>query len=295
MFEKELTIDGKKFSKDHVISAKRPTNYWLLFIKRFVLTYKEPWFKPYYLIFAIPIVLILLLVVFGADFESIFPVFFVSIFVTIFIFGIIYTKIGKPFVPINEFHDLAKFIISIKGDIYRNRFSLKLNTASIEKRVNLLDPNKIGLVKRRKTTYKPYQIERFKANFILKDGSVCNIVLQQFTLRISRWKRGSSGKMKLKTKRKHKLFYLLSLKLKDEDYNVYNAEPAIMNTNRFDIVLQTENGFHYVKVKAKVKSLDLETKLKTNREHKPSIYTEMMDYLKEQKIISRTNAKQLTP
>ena len=65
--------------------------------------------------------------------------------------------------------------------------------------------------------------------------------------------------------------------------------------NRFDIVLQTENGFHYVKVKAKVKSLDLETKLKTNREHKPSIYTEMMDYLKEQKIISRTNAKQLTP
>ena len=293
MFEKHLLIDGKSFSKTHQINAKRPTEYWLTFIKRYVLTYKKPWFYWHYLIFLIPVIAFIILIVIEADSDTVFPVLFVTGFVSIFVFIFAMARANQPFVPINGFLELAKFIISIKGDIYRNRFSLHLNSSVIEKSINLLNPNDIGLAKRHRTVFKPFQLQRFKANFILKDGSICNVALHQITLRVTTTKRRSSGKTKTKMKRKHKLFYLLNLKLKNENYSVYNADPAIMVTDKFEVSLLTENGFHFVKIKSKVKSLQISSKLETRNQHEPSIYTEMMEYLMNNKIVLPINAKKL--
>lgn len=294
MFEKELLIDGKAFSEGQKISAKRPTEYWLTFIKNYVLTYKKSGFHLRYLLFALPLVVGFILFLFGVDMEDIFPVLIGTFIVCVFVVLFLSFKAKQALVPINGYHELAKFIISIKGDIYKNRFDMRINSSVIEEKINLLDPNKLGLAKRARTVYKPFELERFKANFILKDSSVCCLALNQITLRVTTTKRRSSGKTKTKMKRKHKFFHLLTLKLKDADYNIFNAGPAIMITDRFEVVLHTENGFHYVKVKAKVKMSEVPSKLKERVTHKPSLYTEMIEYLLEHKIMTHTTAIKLT-
>nr|WP_321226163.1 hypothetical protein [uncultured Psychroserpens sp.] len=293
MFEKELLIDGKAFAKGQKISAKRPTEYWLAFIKRYVLSYKKPWFHKRYLLFTIPVVILIIMLLSDADADDIMPIIFVSSIFCFFIVIFLTAKARQAIVPINAFHELAKFIISIKGDIYKNRFDMRLNSGVIEEDVNLLDPNKIGLAKRHRTVFKPFELERFKANIILKDGSICSLALNQITLRVTTTKRRSSGKTKTKMKRKHKFFHLLTLKLKDVDYQIFNQDNSIMANDRFEIILYTENGFHYVKVKAKVKVSDVPSKLKENTTHKPSLYTEMIQYLLDNKIMTKVATNKL--
>lgn len=295
MFEKELLIDGKAFSEGKIISAKRPTEYWLAFFKRYVLSYSKPKFHAWYVVFAIPVIVFFLLFFSGIDIELVFIISFATVIGCIIIGGIMSMKAKQELVPVNAYHELAKFIISIKGDIYKNRFDMRLNSSGIEEDSNLLDPNAIGLVKRHRTVYKPYELERFKAHFILKDGSVCSLALKQVSLRVTTTKRRSSGKTKTKMKRKHKFFHLLTLKLKDSDYNLFNAGSSLMSNERFEIVLHTENGFHFVKVKAKEKVSNIPSELRPNTTHKPSLYTEMIEYLLEHKIMTPTTTKTLTP
>lgn len=293
MFEKELLIDGKLFSESQKISAKRPTEYWLAFIKRYIFLHKKKSkFSYLHLLLFVPIIIPIGLYATNAVSHDAFIGFMIlGIIVSIIASIIAFVKFRTAFVPINAFHDLAKFIISIKNDIYKKRFEMRLNSGNIINDTYRLDPETLGITIRKGSTYKPYEVERFKVNFILKDGSVCTLALHQITLSVSTRKRRSSGKIKTKTKHKHKFFHLLTLKLKDTDYAITNAKPELMANDRFNIQLHTENGFHYIKVKAKMKMSHVPNKLKDGTTHKTSLYTEMITYLNEHHILTSTKPK----
>ena len=317
MFKKQILIDGKVFYKGHKLNAKRPTEYWLTFMKRFVLINKKPTIKYWLtsierfvltnkkqikdflnLRFTKPIILLILL----SLILKIFNTFYAHIYVNIVIIILIvffFKRIKKrlfpkqTFFPVEAFHDLAKFIISIKGDIHK--FNMRLNCAPIEEKNNRIDPNDIGLKqkprKKRakhkpKVKYAPYQLERFKANFVFKDGSLCSVSLKQITVRVTSTKRRSSGKMKTKTKYKHKFFHVFTLKLNTKDYKVHNEGLKIMRTDRFDINVRTAHGFGYIEVIAKVKLSSVPSQLELVNEHKQSLYNEMVSYLLTNKVIT---------
>lgn len=294
MSNEKLLTDGHTFSESRKISAKHPTEYWLSFIKKHIINYKTPKYYKHYFLLLIPIALVIVLNYLDAEIETIIILFIVSLVFCLIAGALMKISSKYAFVPVNAYHDLARFIISIKGDIYKKRFAMRINLGSIESNINSVELSKLGLTKQSGVSCKPYQIERYKANFTLKDGSVCSLVLNQIYMRIASSKRRSSGKTKTKIKHKHKFFHLLTLKLKAADYDVLNASADIMNTNRFDITLHTENGFHFIKVKAKVKMSHIPEKLKENTEHKPSLYTDMITYLLKHKIISKTKSNQLT-
>ena len=179
---------------------------------------------------------------------------------------------------------LVKFIIDLKGDIFRDLMSLKLNVSPIEQSVNLLDPLKIGLKKKRGVRYKPYELERYRASFQLLDGSTCMTALYQISLRVSTTKRRSSGKVKTKFKYKHKFLYVLTLKLKESDYNLLSLTALNSLKNVYNIAVTSEDGYHLIKLKLKEKRITLTTKPKFSTKIKASNFTKMLDYLRENKI-----------
>ncbi|WP_396601065.1 hypothetical protein [Algibacter sp. R77976] len=287
MIEKVLLNDGKKFATTKQIKAKRPSEYWLLFIKRYVLSYKESWFRLYYLLFLIPIAVVILMFIFNVEADTIFPLAFISFILSIIVFTILKVNEKKALVPINAFQELAKFIISIKGDVHRNLIGLNLNAGVIEADTNALDPLKIGLQPIKGVKYKPFEMQRFRANFTLNDGSICLVSLHQIALRVITTKRRSSGKTKTKMKRKHKFFYQLALKLKTSDYNITPpnlVELSDINT-AFDVTVKDNGEFCWVKVKSKKKLLNVSSQLDTATKHKESIFTSMMQHLITQKVI----------
>ncbi|WP_040281757.1 hypothetical protein [Psychroserpens damuponensis] len=287
MFENALLKDGQFFIKSKKINAKRPSEYWLLFLKRFVLSYKKPRFQTWMVMFFVPLLVFAVLFVLQIDSELTMVITIISVFLSFFI-GLIWKfSTNIAFVPLEEFHDLARFIISIKGDIYKNMINLRLNTGVIEDKLNLLNPSDIGLQRASGVKYHPYQLERFKAVFHLKDATVCTISLHQITLRVTTTKRRSSGKTKTKMKRKHKYFHALTLKLDASQYEILNQE-RITNTidGFYDIRVKTDAGFHYVKVKTKQKLTSISSEIKKHHVHKDSIFTEMMHYLESNSIVN---------
>ena len=289
MIENALLMDGKQFAKNKQIKAKRPSEYWLLFIKRFVFSYKKPWFRWYHLVLLTPILVVFVMLSLAIDTNIIFPLVFVSLMLSIIAFTVIKLTSKQAFVPITAFQELARFIISVKGDIYRNLINLQLNTMPIESTPNALDPSKLGLKPLKGVKYKPFETERFKANFTLNDGSICLVSLNQITLRVTTTKRRSSGKTKTKMKRKHKFFYQLALKLKTSDYHVTapNDEFEFTNANPdFDVSVKCHADFCWVKVKSKEKILDVPSKLDTSSQHRDSIYTKMMQHVITNKVMT---------
>jgi hypothetical protein len=294
MFENALQKDGESFIKNKQISAKRPSEYWLLFIKQYVLSYKKPMLQPWMLMFLLPVIVLIVLLLIGPDTEIIMVGTGISIFISIVIGSIWRYNSSIAFVPVEEFHDLAKFIISIKGDIHRNLINLRLNAGVIEDKLNLLDPYKIGLTKSRGVKYAPYELERFKAVFYLKDASVCTVSLHQIALRVTTTKRRSSGKTKTKMKRKHKYFHALTLKLNASQYDILNQDQTnAVVSDLYDIRVKTDGGFHYVKVKSKQKLLTIPSVIKKMETHKDSIYTEMMQYVSHLKIVTSSGSQKL--
>lgn len=288
MIKKALLMDAKQFVKKKQIRAKRPSEYWLLFIKRHVFTYKDSGFHSYYLVFLLPVLVILFILVTNSPNETILFAGFISAVFSFLIFAFMKATAKKPFVPLEAFQELAKFIISIKGDVYKNLVGLHMNLSTIEDDANKLDPNKIGLKNESGVKYKPYEIERFKANFTLKDGSICLISMHQIVLRVSTTKRRSSGKTKTKMKRKHKFFYQLTLKLKASDYKVIQPKDLLtFNENyvSYDVTTKDDGAFYWVKIKSKKKLFKFETKLNTTTKHLDSIFTKMMELLVVHKVI----------
>ena len=288
MIKKALLMDAKQFAKKKQIRAKRPSEYWLIFIKRNVFTYKEPWFRLYYLVFLIPVLAIVFILVTNINNDAILPIAFISSVVSFFIFAFIKVTVKKPLVPLNVFQALANFIISIKGDVHKNLIGLSINSGALEDDVNTLDTNKIGLKSVSGVKYEAYQMERFKANFTLKDGSVCLVSMHQIVVRVSTTKRRSSGKVKTKMKRKHKFFYQLALKIKTSDYKIIQPKDLLaLNENyvSYDITTKDDGAFCWVKIKSKKKLLKVETLLNPAIKHRDSIFTDMMELLIEYKVM----------
>ncbi|WP_281986473.1 hypothetical protein [Aquimarina aggregata] len=288
MIRKALQLDGQRFRKTKQFKAKRPSEYWLLFFKKHVLL-KERWkFKTFHLLALVPVLLIFLFYTTTSDTETTIVVGFISTFITIAVLTFLAGSSPKAFVPIDEFAELAKFIIYTKGDIYKNIINLRLNAGQIEDTANLLKPEDIGFKNGSGTTYKPYQLERFFTQFVFKEGSSCMVSLYQISLRVSSTKRRSSGKVKTKIKHKHKFFYQLILKLKESDYSISDT----FSTDTYDITVKNENGFNLVKVKCKEKVSQIASEVNSANKHGMSIYTKMLKYLvHEQVLVPKRNQK----
>ncbi|MDY8136035.1 hypothetical protein [Aquimarina sp. 2201CG5-10] len=288
MIRKALKLDGKQFRTTKQFKAKRPSEYWLLFFKRHVLL-KQRWkFKFFYLLALAPILITILFYINMADREALTAVAFISVFITIIVITFLEKNSPKAFVPINAFGELAKFIIYVKGDVYKNLISLRLNAGQIEAVKNLLKPEDIGFKNGSGTTYKPYQLERFFSQFVFKEGSSCIVSLYQISMRVTSTKRRRSGKTKTKTKHKHKFFYQLILKLKESDYSISRT----FSTDRYDISVKNENGYNLIKVKLKEKVGIIASEVNYVNKHDDSIFIKMLKHLiNKQVLVPKNNQK----
>ena len=285
MFKETLLSDGKDFKKNKKIYKNRPSKYWLVFFKKFVLVKQRSPFNFWSLLFLIPLA-ILMLMLFGTLSDDYVPVLIISLFVTFIIFGIGSNCLTYPFVHITSFYHLAKFIIDIKGDVYRDLMSIRLNFGFIESNIHFMDPSKIGLKPSKTTKYKPYELERYKAQFQFKDGTVCNASLHQISLKVITTKRRTSGKMKTKRKYKHKFLYILLLKLKSNDYNIATIDHLNSTGASYSITHSEEDGFHYLKVKFKEKVEKIHQQLIPTKRRSNSNFTKMIEFLKDNNLVT---------
>jgi len=290
MFKKALKLDGKQFGKHKRIRAKRPSEYWLVFLKKYVLKKHREGFSWTMLTFLIPFIIVGLAgyTVIQIQPESpiwLFVIFFGFILMFI-VFGARFSHMQKrDFVDPNAFDHLAKFIIYIKGDTFKNLIGLDLNIAGIEDKDHAMDLTLLGLKEKYGLRYAAYQMERYRATIRLKDDSFCSASLYQMVLKTTTTKRRSSGKIKTKSKRKHKFYYILSLKLSAAAYEVMNTQSLVGFSDRFEITAREENGFHIVKIKCKEKLFSVEKKITAKQKRRPSIYYDMLDFVFHKKII----------
>lgn len=295
MIKKALLMDGKQFAKNKQIRAKRPSEYWLLFLKHHVISVKESWFHFYYLVFLIPVIIFLFIIFTEIGLQYIVPIIIGSFVLSLSVFSYFNIYRNNAYVPVSAYNELAKFIISIKGDVYRNLIGLRINAGVIESKKNAIYPKRLGLKYINGVKYKPFEIERFKANFTLKDGSVCVVSMHQIVLRVITTKRRSSGKTKTKMKRKHKFFYQLTLKLKKSDYKIISPNALLHlpgNDKLFEVVIKNDEDFCWVKIKTKKKLYKAESQMKYLSKIDDSIFTQMMKHLINNKIIENRGASQ---
>ncbi|MFK7813889.1 MAG: hypothetical protein AB8B59_15445 [Maribacter sp.] len=299
MFKKALALDSKLFLKEKRIQAKRPSEYWLEFLKKHVLIEQKAGFSWTLLLFLIPFFLLIFIIVNissgngdGENYGNWFIGLFVLTVFTLVIVGGLSTLRKRAFVNPNTFDHLAKFIVKIKGDTYKNLIGIRLNLSPIENEANLVPAKQLGLRETRQTKYAPYQLERYQANLRLKDDSFCSASLFQISLKTTTTKRRSSGKTKTKSKHKHKLYFILSLKISTADYQVTNPHTLKGLLDIYEVSVKTENGFHIVKIKFKEKLPAMPLKITNAQKRKPSIYINMIEYLFRHKII-RANTNTL--
>lgn len=290
MLEKALKLDGRRFKKTKQFKAKRPIEYWLLFFKKHLLPYSKGSFKfkPIYLAYATPAIVFIFFMSFGQDYEFAMGMTVFSIFFLVFFLAIVKIFKKQAFVPVIAFHDLAKFIIAIKGDVHRNLIQIRLDATPIEKEKNLVNPFNIGIQLKHGVKFKPYSLERYHAQFMMKDGSVCTTALTQISVSVKSTKRRSSGKVKTKIKHKHKLFYSLSLKLNTAHYEVITEKAATALSNEdYTVMVGHIDDAHLVKIKYKWKPYDFDEELQERSKHTKSPITEMMDYLNTHKVMRK--------
>lgn len=294
MFKKALALDHKLFLKGKRIQAKRPSEYWLVFLKKYVLVHhkeKRSWAFNLYAIPAIAFGLLLYTTIYtdSIDSDDIMVWFMGCLFFTFFmavIIAMISSHKKLAFVDPNVFAHLAKFIIKIKGDTFENKIGIKLDLSQIEVLENYIEPASLGLKDTNETTYNPYYLERYQANLRLKDGSFCYVSLHQISVKKTTTKRRSSGKVKSKSKHKHKFYYNVSLKLSAVAYHVVPVENSVQFESAYEISIRTENGFHIVKMKFKEKISAIRPKITAKEKNSPSVFLEMIDFLLERKIIA---------
>ena len=295
MFKKALALDSKLFLKEKRIRAKRPSEYWLLFLKKLVLIKHREGYSPALWLYLIPVgILIVLLVnLFAGDADTDLSGGFIGLVFSIFIITIIVAIASgfrkRAFVDPNVFDHLAKFIVKIKGDTRKNLIGIELDLSKIEDEANAISIKPLGLKETRQTKYAAYQLERYQANLRLKDDSFCSASLYQMSLKTTTTKRRSSGKTKTKSKHKHKFYYILALKLDAAAYQVMETNKLTGFKDTYEITNQTENGFHMVKLKLKKKLEYLPIEITPQQKGAPSIFVQMMDFLFEKKIITTAN------
>ena len=286
MFKKTFLLDTQKFKKENYFDAKRPTEFWLLFLKKNILIKHKARVNKNHSFLLIPLTIVcyLLLHFFDDSFPlgGIVPVIFFSVFASVILRVILFFVIKSNFIDLPSFLHLAKFIINLKGDVYKNVMSLRINLKVIENKEHSINPNKLGLKKVRGVRYNPFELERYCAEIPFKDGSYCIISLHQICLKVTTTKRGSSGKTKTKSKYKHKLFYQLQLKLREEEYKIINTNTA----SKFELTISNKDGYYLLKMKHKEKLGIISKELSNRQEMKESIFTEMIQYLYTDGIVN---------
>ncbi|RMA64293.1 hypothetical protein [Ulvibacter antarcticus] len=301
MFEHTLQRDEKALSKNKQLAGKRPSEYWLVFLKQRFLSVKSRRFNWRHFLIAVPFILAIgLAITLATDLpeDDVFPIFIgamvVSMILSIFLVVIMDLMLPKAFVPYNAFDHLAKFIIYIKGDTYRNIVNIRLTNAVIQKPKNLMSIADLGLQNRKGLKYKAHQLERFKANFNLKDGSICQILMHQLCISVISTKRRSSGKTKTKTKYKHKHYYMLMLKVNAGRFRVMDASELSGLNDRFLVSVISEGDYYLLKIKEKNKLTTMEKEITEQQKLLPSIFTEMIEYLWDKRIIESIASEKLT-
>ncbi len=290
MFKQALERDGKLFSKHKRFRAKRPSEYWLVFLKKHVLKKHREGFSWTRLVFFIPIIVIVLLVYAIVQTEPdspgwIFFMFFLTIFMFV-VFGARLIHLQKrDYVDPNAFDHLAKFIIDVKGDALKNLIAVDLNIAGIEDKDHAMDLALLGLKEKRGLRYAAYQMERYTANIQFKDHSFCSASLYQMALKTTATKRRRSGKTKTKSKRKHKFYYILSLKLSTVAYDLMDTTSLQDFQRPYAISSRTENGYHIIKIKHKEKMLSVTNKITAKQKRKPAIFSEMLAFIFQKNVI----------
>lgn len=284
MFKKTLALDRKLFLKEKRIQAKRPSEYWLIFLKKQVLKKYTKSFNLGWFVLLIPVLLVFFAIQYGESEIWIFVLFFTFILSTI-LAQYINRSIKQSFVDPNTIDHLSKLIAKVKGDVFKNLISIKLNLSKIEKNTNVIKLEELGLKESSATKYAAYQLERYQASFRLKDDTFCSASLYQISIKRTTKKRGRvSGKTKIKIKHKHKFYYMFSLKLNAEQYQVHSTR----NGDSYSLSIKKENGFHFVKIKLKVKQMIIQPELSLAQKGKSSNFVNMIDYLIENKIILKT-------
>ena len=298
MFKKALELDGKLFRKRKRIRAKRSGDYWLVFLKKYVLKEHREGFSWTMLAFLIPFVFAglaaFIIIQIAPDSPAvIFIPFFLIVISFVFLVARIIHMQKRDFVDPNAFDHLAKFIIQIKGDAFKNSIGLDINIAGIEDTDHAMDLKLLGLTEKRGLRYAAYQMQRYQANVRLKDDTFCTAILYQMVLKTTTTKRRNSGKTKTKSKRKHKFYYILSLKLSTANYQLMNPDKILAYKVPYEITSRTENGYHIVKIKLKEKMLSVSNKMTTKQKNEPSIFSEMLGFIFSKKIVT-PKAKRIT-
>lgn len=287
--------DTKNFKRSKQILALRPSEYWLVFFKKNMLPASSfiSKIRPRYLFILIPIFLIAFLLFTEDSLEDYMPLIIGSV-VVVFILNIALALMDKhDFIHKDAIYQCIKFIIAIKGDVYKNLVKASINMNRIEDDKFSISARELQLPMLQGVSYKPYGIERCKANFKLKDSTSCAISLYQLSLKVSTTKRRSSGKVKTKTKYKHKMFYTLSLKLDKAKYQVMSQEELAKYQNRFSISIKDEHAFFIVKVRHKEKLQELNENVTKYGQSEDSIFKMMIDYAYKKNIIKPTTGTAL--
>lgn len=299
--DKFVEKDGKLFRKTGKIQGKRPARFWLVFIKENLLTDQKKVYSPILLIFLIPITLAVLTIISlfysntFEDFENLMPAIMISAFACFFIYAVLSTTMKKNFIHSPSFHHLARFIVHIKGDIYKQLISLRIDNSIIEADANYISPKTLGVNPSKGTVYKPYQIERYALKFQFNDGTKGLASLHQISVRVRSTKRRSSGKTKTKVKFKHKLFYQLILTLPKSLYKVTNASVLATKQEPYGIVISEDSENFFVKIKMKQKRSEMFKKISHTVEDDVSYYTKMLKYAIENRVFEplESNTKSL--
>ncbi len=292
MFEKALKLDGDKLKKTNQISAKRPSEYWLIFFKKIILIKQPIKFRLRYLFFLAPLG-VLIFICFNLisdesyDIESHFAAFMFSLVISIILNIIAHLFFDKNYYrDIVSFNHLARFIISIKGDVFKNLIQICLNFEGIESNKHSIKAHEIGLKNISGKRYRAYGMERYRANLVFKDNTVCTTSLYQYTVKVTTTKRRASGKVKTKSKHKHKFLYMLSLKLATENYHIINENELKKYLDDYDISVFKESTFYFVKIKLKEKRSFTTTEIHSAVKQQESIFTRMLDFLNNKQIIT---------
>ncbi|SHJ09316.1 hypothetical protein [Aquimarina spongiae] len=288
VFNQLLKKDKKTFKSTKQITASRTSEYWLIFSKNHIFRPSSFIIKlqPKHLVFLIPILVFFISFLSTESINdlSIAPIA-VAAFFSFFLYAALAIFDKHDFVHKDAIHELIKFIIAIKGDIYRNLMKVTLNLNRIENAKFSIPPAELNLSKRKGVTYKPYGMERYKANLRLKDGSICSVSLYQISLKVSTTKRRSSGKIKTKSKYKHKMFYSLSLKLDKNKYRVISQNNVSTDEHTYNIMVKEEQNHFVIKVRDKVKLLHLTDKVSTESKSNESVFTQIMTHLYQKNIV----------
>ncbi|MCV6629471.1 MAG: hypothetical protein OIF50_06395 [Flavobacteriaceae bacterium] len=285
-YNARLKKDSQSFKKTNVFSSVRDISYWIVIIKTNILSRSFKKSNKKWRLFLVPLAFLIYGIIAEDDFFialSVFGGFFLLVF--ILIFGLSSSQL----IGVGNFDMLAKFLIKNKGEFVQNKIKMRLSTEKLIDKQNQIDIADLGLSKTNKTKYKAYKKERIKGEGLLHNGLYMKWNLIQLVLKVTTTKRRSSGKVKSKTKWKHKMFYSLQLHGKTDKFALGSTEGFQKKYPTLILQTKTENGYHFVQLKYKDKPMKVLEKMDKRKQDQSSTYNIMLEAIAAQKLLIPTS------